>query len=427
MTVTSGINVRLATESSYGTAPTGAYDLVRLVSEDLTPNLEYVESAAIRSDGQITEVIRTDAMGGGSISGELCYDSVFDKLAGASFATNASNAAVTAASDISVTPTAATADVPGLFTAADGTPFSNFRAGMWVVVSGGAAANRKIYKITKVSDRVIHVIGNAVTTASAASTTITPLTEYTNGKTIPTYSFEREDSDDTNEVEAYPGMSVQSMELTLPTTGLITYSFSMEGKKPSSLTGTNGSSDNAAATTSPMAAADVVQFWEGDTDLTDVTTAAGTSHPWAENPFQLLDLSISVTPNIRQRKAIGTVGPALAPGRGDIGVTGSFRCYYNEDGDGSAASRTNKTLIDKALNDTETSLAFYVKDAAGNGYIFDMPRVQFTNATHTTPGKSEDVIVEVEFQAYRNSLDENAQTGVSGTTFRMVTGTSLPS
>lgn len=425
MTVTSGIKLRLKTESTYGTAPTSvAYDLVRLVSEDLSPNLEYVESAAIRSDGQITEVIRTDAQGGGSIGGELCYDSVFDALAGAAMASDAANPTVSEQT-VSASATAPTGTVPGLFTAASGTPFTAFTAGMWIAVSGGIEANRKVYKITKATSTVIHVIGNAVSTATAGSTTFTPLQERTNGKTIPTFSIEREDSDDTDEVEAYPGMSVQTLELTVPTTGLITYSFAMEGKKPSSLSSTNASSDNAAATTSPMAAADVIQFWEGDTDLGDIS-ATGTSHPWHENPFQLLDLSLSITPNIRQRKAIGSIGPALAPGRGDIGVTGTFRAYYNADADGAAATRTNKALVDKALNDTESSLAFYVKDAAGNGYIFDLPRVQFTNATHVTPGKSEDVIVEVEFQAYRNALDVNAESGVDGTTIRIAQGTSLP-
>ena len=424
MTVTSGIKLRLAPETTYGTVPSGAgsYTEVRMTSEDLSPDLEYTESSAIRSDGQITEMIRTDAQGGGTISGELCSDVVFNTLAAGSMLGAATTVLPQTVSTSSVT---ATGDVPGYFAAASGTPFATFQTGMWIVVSNGAAANRKVYKITSASDTRIYVIGNAVATATAASTVFTPLTEYHNGKTVSSFTICRQDSDDTDEVEQYSGMSPNSMDLTVPTTGIITYSFSMEGKKPTSESAHPGSSHNASATTSPMAAADVMQFWEGDTDITDIAAGAGTDHPWAENPFQLLDFSLTVTPNLRQRKTIGSIGPSSAPGRGDIGVTGSFRCYYNSDADGAAATRTNKALVDKALNDTASSLAIYVKDAAGNGYIFDLPRVQFTSANHTTPGKSEDVIVEVEFQAYRNSLEYNPSTGVDGTTIKIAKGTSL--
>ena len=106
-------------------------------------------------------------------------------------------------------------------------------------------------------------------------------------------------------------------------------------------------------------------------------------------------------------------------------MTGSFRCYYNSDTTRAEATRTNRTLIDKGLDDTRSSLAIFVKDAANNGYIIDLPRVQFTSVSRTTPGKSDDVIAEVEFQAYRNDLDYNFNTEVDGATIRIVRGTSL--
>ena len=54
-----------------------------------------------------------------------------------------------------------------------------------------------------------------------------------------------------------------------------------------------------------------------------------------------------------------------------------------------------------------------------------MPRVQFTSASRSTPGKSEDVIAEIEFQAYRNDLEDNFNTGVDGTTIQIARGTGL--
>ena len=39
--------------------------------------------------------------------------------------------------------------------------------------------------------------------------------------------------------------------------------------------------------------------------------------------------------------------------------------------------------------------------------------------------KSEDIIAEVEIEAYRNDLETNFSTGVSGTTIQIARGTSL--
>ena len=416
MTVTSGIKMLMKEEASYGTAPGGAMSEVRMTSEDLSPNLEYTESSAIRSDGQITEMIRTDAQGGGSIAGELCYDAnVFDELAQSAIVSEDWNA-VSAVTGTGIAAVAATSTVPANFTDSSN-GFGSIKAGMWVTASGfagGSATNNngKIYKVIKASASTIHVRGNVM-----------------NGKTVKSFTFERSDTDDagSNEFHLYTGQSVNSLELTIPTTGIATYSIGVEGKKPTSETSTSsGGSDNAQTTNSPMAAADVVQFWEGDTLIGSVSGAThGNAHEWEENPFQLLDFSLSVTPNLRQRKSIGNIGPNALAGRGDINVTGSFRCYYNSDADGAASTRTNSTLIDKALNDTKTSLCIYIKDADGNGYVFDLPRVQFTSAARTTPGKSEDVIAEIEFQAYRNDLEENFNTGVDGTTIQIARGTGL--
>ena len=433
MTVTSGIKMLMKEEASYGTAPGGAMSEVRMTSEDLSPNLEYTESSAIRSDGQITEMIRTDAQGGGSIAGELCYDAnVFDELAQSAIVSEDWNA-VSAVTGSGIAAVQATSTVPANFTdSASG--FSAIKAGMWVKVTGftggNSGNNGKVYKVIKAANNIIHVRGNAVADDSAGeSVTITPLAHIMNGKTVKSFTFERSDTDDagSNEFHLYTGQSVNSLELTIPTTGIATYSIGVEGKKPTSETSTSsGGSDNAQTTNSPMAAADVVQFWEGDTLIGSVSGAThGNAHEWAENPFQLLDFSLSITPNLRQRKSIGNIGPNALAGRGDINVTGSFRCYYNSDADGAASTRTNSTLIDKALNDTKTSLCIYIKDADGNGYVFDLPRVQFTSAARTTPGKSEDVIAEIEFQAYRNDLEENFNTGVDGTTIQIARGTGL--
>jgi len=431
MTVTSGIKMLMKVETAYGDAPGGAMSEVRMTSEDLSPNLEYTESSAIRSDGQITEMIRTDAQGGGTINGELCYDTnVFDELARGAMVSAAWNI-ITPVSGTTIAAVAATSTVPGNITDS-GNGLAEIKAGTWIKVSGftGTTANNNIFKVTSSAAGRLYVIGNVlVGDAAGEAVTITPLIEIMNGKTVDSFTFEREDTDDpgSNEFHLYTGLGVQSMEITVPTTGILTWSAALEGKKPTSATGTSsGGSDNAQTTNSPMAAADVQQFWEGDTLIGSISGAThGNAHEWYENPFQLLDFSVSITPNLRARKTIGNIGPSALPGRGDINVTGSFRCYYNSDADGGTSTRTNSTLIDKGLDDTRSSLAIFVKDAANNGYVIDLPRVQFTSVSRTTPGKSDDVIAEVEFQAYRNDLDFNFNSEVDGATIRIARGPNL--
>lgn len=434
MTVTSGIKLLMKAESTYGSAPGGAMSEVRMTSEDLSPNMEYTESAAIRSDGQITEMIRTDAEGGGSINGELCYDTnVFDELARGAMVSAAWNTVspVSVATTIeAVAATGGGSGSPAKLTDS-GNGLAAIKEGTWIKVTGftGNTANNTIFKVSKSAAGVLHVIGNPLYDDSAGeSVTITPLAEIMNGKTVPSFTFEREDTDDiSGEFHLYTGLGVQSMDITVPTSGILTWTAALEGKKPTSADATtSGGSDNAQTTNSPMAAADVQKFWEGDTILGSISGSThGTGHEWYENPFQLLDFNVSITPNLRSRKTIGSLGPSALPGRGDINVTGSFRCYYNSDADGAEATRTNRTLIDKGLDDTRSSLAIFVKDAANNGYIIDLPRVQFTSVSRTTPGKSDDVIAEVEFQAYRNDGDFNFNGEVDGATIRIVRGTSL--
>jgi len=389
--------------------------------------MEYTESASIRSDGQVTEIIRTDAMGGGSVNVEAAYDSAIDELMRSAILCATGDAWQTAKASGSQTfaSVAATGDVPAKLTGSYNFASTGaFTAGMWVKLAGFAtAANNDIWKVVAVDGTTIYLEGRAMAAdGSSSGRSVTQLVDATNGVTVDSWQLEREDADTTTEFHLYGGASVTGMEITVPTTGIITSSYSFEGKVPTSVATTAGTgTDVAAATSSPFAGSDVTNFWEGDPRIGNILTNGTTASEWITEPFHLLDLSLSITPNLRQRKVVGTLGPAATPGRGDINVSGSFRVYYNSHATGT--SRADKVLIDKGLNDTVSGLAFAVKDADGNGYIFDLPRVQFTSVNRSTPGKSQDVIADIEFQAYRNPDDTNNDTShVSGTTIRIARG-----
>ncbi len=422
-TVTSGIKFRYKKESTFGTAPTGAYQEANITGETLQPNITTATSNVIRPDGQINAVVRTDAEGGGPVNGELEYgmwdDWMESVLLSEAWQTDATDIVGSSNVNIAVATTARGTDgVPAVFSgagvSASGGPSGNgWAQGMWGKTSAFGAT--RPFKVIGASATQLHVAGNTSLGAQTGVTlTLSQLEEVTNGITNATYACEREDSDDTDEFHQYLGVGVNGMTVEIPTAGFITTTWDLIGKVPTSAGTSLASSNTAAPTTQPMHAAQVLVFLEGDPELGDVSNNA---QLWSTTPFQVLNARINMTPSLRTRKAVGTVGPALEHGRGDIAVSGSVQLYYNN-----ASGADDKTLMDKVLNDTVSGLAFVVKDDSRNTYVIDLPRVKFTSGLRNAPAKSQDVILQLEFIAYRNPDDTNPNANVSGVTMRIARG-----
>jgi len=422
---TSAITLRTKVESAFGTSPGGTgWRDIRLTGETLEPNAAYTESAEIRSDGQIGAVVRTDAEGGGAINGEFPYGEWDDWIKAVLLATQWTPATIPTITATITGAVAATGGVPDKFTAASG--LDVFDPGEWVKVSGytsGAAVLNEIYKVVEATATDLYVTGNPnfSATGSTASITITQLANVTNGKTNSTYTIEREDTDDpdTEEFHLYKGAGVQSMAMEMPTTGMITTTWNIISKIPSSPTSSTASGTSAKSTTDPITAAQIFRFLEGDPETTNITSHTSL---WDTAPFKVLNMTLNVTPSLRTRKAWGTVGPALAHGRGDFDITGTVRLYYNAVGGGAGADRDDYILFRKILNDTVSGMAVLMRDGSDNVYVVDMPRVKFTGGRRNAPAKSQDVILEMDFQAFQNANDENPETGVTGTTIRFARG-----
>lgn len=103
-------------------------------------------------------------------------------------------------------------------------------------------------------------------------------------------------------------------------------------------------------------------------------------------------------------------------------MTGTLRLYYNATAGGAGADRDDYILFRKVLNDTVSGIALTMRDGSNNMYVIDMPRVKFTSGTRNAPAKSQDVVLELEFQAYQNPDDLNPNSGVTGTTIRFARG-----
>ena len=240
MTVTSGIAVRMAKETTFGTALTGSgvYTDLRLVSEDLSPNIEYAESAAIRSDGQIVDMIRTDAQSGGTIGFEMVNDATIHDELLQSVLLNAdwsTYVTATTAATVNMSFKKATATVP-IKIVLDGVSWNaNFTVGSWILIEGTTNFNG-IAKIANNATTTLHVVGFTPNPPadedglSGAGVKVTPLADIMNGVATPQgWTIERDDTDDSDTFHVFPGMSVTSWDLSVPTSGMITNSFSFEG------------------------------------------------------------------------------------------------------------------------------------------------------------------------------------------------------
>ena len=110
--------------------------------------------------------------------------------------------------------------------------------------------------------------------------------------------------------------------------------------------------------------------------------------------YPVTSANFTVANNLRARLQVGTLG-AISIGAGKVAVTGQFTAYFN-----------SKTLLDKYLAFTATSLSFVLEDGSANAYVIDFPQVRLTSASRNAAGENQDVMADVGFTAYRDSTED---------------------
>ena len=78
-------------------------------------------------------------------------------------------------------------------------------------------------------------------------------------------------------------------------------------------------------------------------------------------------------------------------GAGTIQITGSMEIYL-----------ADKSIFDKFVANTNTSIIFSSIDNSGNGYIFTLPQVAYTSLKTNASGKDQDQMLSVQFTAMRD-------------------------
>ncbi len=346
---------------------------LRLTSESLTMSTDIAESAEIRDDRQVADVKRTGISAGGDVGVEMSYGA-YDDLIEAALMSSAwstevelSNATLALlAADNSINDT-------------DTSPFvtAGFTADQWIKVSGftGDVANNGYYKIVSVIAAKMVLEGKTcVDDVKGETVTVTMGGQVTNGTVKHHYSIEREYKDLASEFAIYTGMALDTMSLDVSAGAIITGAFAFIGKDEDSKTAT-------ACTGTPEEAAE-----------NDVMASIDEVEGVLENlgAQSVVSFSLEVANNLRALTNVAELGP-VDVGAGKVAVSGALEVYLE-----------SKTLMDKYIDQTPSNLTLILEDAAGNGYVFDLPQVRYTSGERAAGGENTDIVASMAFSAYRD-------------------------
>ena len=335
--------------------------------------MDTVTSNRVRSHRNRTDVLRTGQRAEFTLEDEVAYGNYDDLI----------EAALAGAFSTPETTTASLTIVAATRTVTMAAAFDFIVAGQWIKISGAInAANNGYWRVqTRTSAGEVIVFDPApaalVNETATASVTIKVDGMLRNGTTQSSWCVEQEHVDLAIFLLAV-GLRVNSAQVTIPNTGLITLSMQMQGKQ----------------VTAPNAT------------IASVLTPANSNQVFSatENFFQLLEgggtladdvqqVQFSVSNNLRVRRVPNSGSVPKAIKYGTLDVTGSLSVYPN-----------GESMVEKYLAFTESSLSFRLTDTAGNTYIVTFPRYKYTgDGLPDTGGLDGDVTMAMPFTAFYSS------------------------
>lgn len=369
MSDTNRVALRAAQETVLGTLEVGAYtDIPFTGSSDLGATPETVTSEVIRSDRQVTDLVKVNESIGGGFDSEL-IPTAFDLfLPGIMQSAAATSSGATLDADSSVSGS----DVTG--GAGD---FTSVAVGDFVRITGtvSGATNTSVFRVGAKAGDVLTLEGNVPT--YTGTVLVESGDKWENGTTPTSFSFERQFLDHAAVTSEYMnGCQIDTFSISASSSAIVNCSFGVLGMGHIVQDGRlGGLSTTSAPDDGPFnSSSNVATLGVGGSELTVVT-----------------DLSLEIANNLRERNALGTVG-AISIGSGEFNVTGSLSVYFED-----------KTLLDQLLNNTATRLSFGFTAADGKSIVFDLPAIKFSEGVPDISGKNSDVMLALSFQAFRDA------------------------
>ncbi len=376
MSDTNRVGLRYVRETDPGETPSNpSLEVLPFTgSSDLGFTPETTTSNIIRSDRQVSDLVLVNGTVGGGFDTELIAGTALDSmLDGVMF------------SDTTLASQTATEIASAEFVVfADGAGWTTLGA-TGIAVGVGIGDIVKVEVGNEVQIAAVIAIPNsneiriscAMAATGSQTATVTKLPSISNGVTQASYTMER--TYRTGEAEVFReylrGMVPGTFSMSASASSIVESSFSFIGQTQSFT--------SAIPATRPTAPAFSVY-----NAASNVATIAIGGEAMGDN--FVMEASIEIENNLRERNALGTLG-AISVGAGEFSVTGSLNTYFND-----------STLIQKVIDNSETSLTLGF-NSGDESILFFLPRVKFSEGTPDVSGKNEDVMAAISFQAI---LDE---------------------
>lgn len=167
----------------------------------------------------------------------------------------------------------------------------------------------------------------------------------------------------------FTGVELNTLSLAINANAMITGSFGVLGQNMvTATTAITGATYAPATTTSPL------------DSFTGTLNEAGT-------PIAVItEISLSIENGLEARYVVGSK-QSIRPSIGRSNVTGQVTAYFE-----------NSALLDKFINETESSIVFELPDGAGNKYTFTLPRIKYTGGQPDVDGEGP-ITLSMPFQA----------------------------
>lgn len=193
------------------------------------------------------------------------------------------------------------------------------------------------------------------------------------GTTRRSFTIERNFAD-IGEYHRYEGCSINTLSLSVAPNAVVTASFGVMGSGYSIGTSIlSGATYDAATTTSPFDSF-TGTITEGGAPIAVVTS-----------------LELSLENGMESRFVVGS-RKTLEPSIGRSNVSGTLTVYFE-----------SKTMLEKFINESDSSLEFSLVDLAGNSYVFTLPRIRYTGGQPDVSGEGS-ITLAMPFQALLDSV-----------------------
>lgn len=172
-----------------------------------------------------------------------------------------------------------------------------------------------------------------------------------------------------NPYHTFRGVEINNMSLSVAPDAIVTATFSAvgQGMETSNVTAT-GATFASASTTG------VLDSFTGELKESGATIAV------------ITEIQINLENGIEPRFVVGSK-ETIRPQVGRSNLSGQITAYFE-----------NSTLLNKFINETESSIEFTLPDAAGNQYKFILPRIKYNGGQPDVSGQGA-VMLTMPFQA----------------------------